>query len=261
MKKNLRFAFIQTIPVLFGYLFLGIAFGLMLQRAGYNFIWAGFSSIFIYAGSMQFVLISMLGSNMDILSVILLTLSINSRHIFYGISFIQKFKAMGRRFPYMVFSLTDETYSLLCSAKIPPELDEKKVFFFIACLDHSYWITGGLIGAILGQLIHFNSTGVDFAMTALFVVIFVEHWLGSKSSEKRQSKFRLTELTERFRYFRLDLKDSRSAAILGLLCGVLALLLLGPDRFILMALLLTVGILCLSRFIQIQKAKERGFIK
>jgi 4-azaleucine resistance transporter AzlC len=216
MKKTLQFAFIQTLPVFFGYIFLGIAFGLLLQKAGFNALWALFISTFVYAGSMQFVLISFLSSGISLISVALITLSVNSRHIFYGLSFIEKFKSMGKAYPYMIFSLTDETYSLLCGTTIPAHLDVKKVRFSIALLDQVYWILGSVLGALLGELILFNTTGIDFAMTALFVVIFVEQWLAAKS---------------------------HFAALLGLSCGVLSLIVFGPSNFILPALIVTVSVL------------------
>ncbi|MBF4694178.1 AzlC family ABC transporter permease [Fusibacter ferrireducens] len=220
MTKTLRFAFIKTIPVLFGYLFLGIAFGLLLQRAGYNFIWAFFISTFVFAGSMQFVLISFLGSSMSFVSIILMTLSINSRHIFYGLSFIEKFKHMGKAYPYMIFSLTDETYSLLCGTQIPEDLQEDKVFFAIASLNQSYWVIGSVLGGLLGEMIFFNTTGIDFAMTALFVVIFIEQWLASKI---------------------------HIPALIGVFCGVISLIVFGPNRFILPALISTIGLIILFR--------------
>jgi 4-azaleucine resistance transporter AzlC len=220
MRSCLKFAWIKTLPVMVGYLFLGIAFGLLLQKAGYNFLWALFTSVFVYAGSMQFVLIGILGSGMDLLSAALLTLTINSRHIFYGLSFLTTFKEMGRAYPYMVFSLTDETYSLLCSVQIPEPLDRKKVFFLIALLNQSYWVAGSLIGSLGGQLLQLNTAGIEFAMTAFFTVVFVEQWLAAKN---------------------------HVPAVAGLLSGVLALLVFGTDRFILPALILAVGVLIAAR--------------
>lgn len=215
-KKTLQYAFIQTLPVLCGYLFMGIAFGILLQRAGYNFLWALLISLTIYSGSMQFVLIGLLGGGMGLFSLLLLTLSVQSRHIFYGLSFIEKFKAMGKRGWYMVFSLTDETYSLLCGMKIPGELNEKKVFFTVAMLNQSYWVIGCTLGAILGGFIGFDTTGIDFAMTALFVVIFIEQWYGFKS---------------------------HIPALVGMACGLASLIIFGPNAFILPALIVSVCLL------------------
>lgn len=176
-KKLLSFAFLTTLPVFFGYLFLGIAFGLLLADAGYGAPWALFMSIFVYAGSAQFMLAGLLAGGTSILTVSIMTLLINSRHMFYGLSFLEKFRQMGRCYPYMVFSLTDETYSLICSLKVPPEYAEDDALFLISLLDHIYWIFGSVLGALLGQIVPFDTTGIDFAMTALFIVIFTEQWL------------------------------------------------------------------------------------
>lgn len=214
MKKNqyaneYLFAFTETIPILLGYIFLGIAFGLMLQDAGYNFIWAFFMSIFVYAGSMQFMLVTLLAGAQSLINTFVITLFINGRHLFYGLSFIEKFREMGKAFPYMAFSLTDETYSVLCSLKVPEGLNEKKISFLISLFDHIYWITGSVLGALIGQWLSFDSTGVDFSMTALFVVIVVNQWLENK------------------KHF---------STLTGFLTALLALALLGPDSFLLPAL-------------------------
>lgn len=208
-RGSIGFAFRQSVPVMLGYIFLGIAFGLLLQDAGYHFGWALLSSVVIYAGSMQFVLVSLLTGGASLFYAAVMTLFINGRHIFYGLSFVEKYKKMGVACPYMVFSLTDETYSLLCSIKVPEGMEENKVFFWISFLDHCYWVIGSVMGALAGSRIGFDSTGIDFSMTALFIVIVVEQW------QEQKSHF---------------------AALLGAVCGVSWLLILGPDRFILPAL-------------------------
>lgn len=220
MKKTLKTALIYTFPVLIGYIFLGMAFGLLLQKAGYNYIWAFFISLFVYAGSMQFVLVDFFGSGLSLAVMAAMTLIINSRHIFYGLSFIDKFKKMKKLYPYMVFSLTDETYSILCSVESPEGTDPDKLYFLIALLNQIYWIAGSVIGALAGELITFNTTGIDFAMTALFVVIFVEQWKESKS---------------------------HIPALTGLSSAILCLILFGPDNFILPSLLVTVAFLLLIK--------------
>lgn len=219
-REYIGFAFKQSIPVMLGYIFLGIAFGLLLQNAGYSFIWAFLASVVIYAGSMQFVLVSLLTAGAGLLYTAVMTLFINGRHIFYGLSFVEKYKKMGITYPYMVFSLTDETYSVLCGTKIPEGMDESKVFFWVSILNHSYWVMGSLIGALAGSYITFDSTGIDFSMTALFVVIVVEQW------QEQRSHF---------------------PALLGMASGVVWLLLLGPDRFILPALCTCMAVLLLAR--------------
>lgn len=213
MKKHdlseVRFAFTQSVPVMLGYIFLGIAFGLMLQDAGYGVWWAFFSSVFIYAGSMQFVLVTLLTGGASLVYTAVMTLFINGRHLFYGLSFLEKFRGMGKFYPYMIFSLTDETYSVLCGLKVPEGMSEKKVSFLIALFDHCYWITGSLLGALIGELITFDTTGIDFSMTALFVVIVLNQWLDSKEHRP---------------------------AILGGILGIMCLLLFGPDKFLLPSL-------------------------
>ena len=216
-----RFSLRQTVPVLCGYLFLGIAFGLLLQQAGYAWPWALLISGIVYAGSMQFVLVGMLGGGFaSLLSVALTTLSVNSRHLFYGLSFLDTFRQMGKARTYMIFSLTDETYSLLCGVAIPPQLDARRVRLWMSALDHSYWVAGSVAGAALGSVIPFDLTGIDFAMTALFVVIFVDQWRTAQS---------------------------HLPAGIGLAFGLIWLVVLGPDRFLLPALVCTVLALMVCR--------------
>ena len=215
MRQTVRFAIYKTIPVLLGYLFLGLAFGLLLQEAGYSFWWALLSSGIVYAGSIQFVLVEFLSGGTGLLTVAVMTLLINSRHAFYGLSFVEKFRKM-KTYPYMIFSLTDETYSLLCSLKVPEGIDEKKAMFLIALFDQLYWVAGSVLGAALGQVLPFDMTGIDFAMTALFVTIFVDQWREAKS---------------------------HLPAIVGLCSAAVCLLTFGGSNFILPSLIITVGIL------------------
>ena len=215
-SRELQYAFVQSVPVMLGYLFLGLAFGLVLQDAGYDFIWAFFCSLFIYAGSMQFVLVTLLTEGVNIVYAAIMTLFINGRHIFYGLSFIEKFKKMGRAYPYMVFALTDETYSVLCGLKVPENVDENRISFYISLFDHIYWITGSVLGALIGQMIKIDTTGIDFSMTALFVVIVINQWVDNK--EHRPALF---------------------GAVIGFVC----LLILGPDKFLLPALAIAALIL------------------
>ena len=219
MRQTVRFAFYKTIPVLLGYLFLGLAFGLLLQEAGYSFWWALLSSGIVYAGSIQFVLVEFLSGGTGFLTVAVMTLLINSRHAFYGLSFVEKFRKM-KTYPYMIFSLTDETYSLLCSLKVPEGIDEKKAMFLIALFDQLYWVAGSVLGAALGQVLPFDMKGIDFAMTALFVTIFVDQWREAKS---------------------------HLPAIVGLCSAAVCLLIFGGSNFILPSLIITVGILMALR--------------
>lgn len=175
-RKALSAAFPVTVPVLMGYLAIGMAFGFMLQAIGYNFIWAFFMSLTIYAGSGQYLGVSLLASAAALGTVALMTLLINFRHLVYGLSMLEKFRGMGWRKFYMIFSLTDETYALLSSAQAPVGVDPKNFYFAIALLDQSYWIIGSVIGAVAGEILPISTEGIDFAMTALFVVIAVDQW-------------------------------------------------------------------------------------
>lgn len=176
MKQAFKAAFPVTIPVLLGYLSIGIAFGLLFENAGYNFIWAFFTSLTVYAGAMQFIAVSFFYGGIGLIQIAVMTLVVNFRHIFYGLSFLDRFNGMGKKKWYMAFALTDETYSLLCSKKVPAGVDEKKFLLCVALLDQSYWVMGSVIGSLAGAMITFDTTGMDFAMTALFIVIFIDQW-------------------------------------------------------------------------------------
>lgn len=180
-KKQLFFyAFKKSIPVFFGFLFLGVAFGIVLQSFGLAWPWALLTSGIIYAGSMQFALIPLIGGAADLPTVALMTLMVNSRHLFYGLSFVDMYREMGKKYPYMIFSLTDETYSVLCSCKGDMELvqNNHEAAFYISALHQFYWVLGSVIGAVAGELLTFDTSGIDFSMTALFVVILVEQLKG-----------------------------------------------------------------------------------
>jgi len=184
MKKHikaLRFAFPYTIPVLSGYMVLGAAFGVLMSRQGIPLFWIAFSSIFVYAGSMQFVSVALLSAGFDYPGVFLMTLIINARHLFYGISFLQKYKNKGKLKPYLVLSLTDETFSLLCNIDPPAEVLPKWFYFYISLLNHIYWVLGSLIGGILGSLLKLETNGLEFVLTALFIVIFIDQWKSAKN--------------------------------------------------------------------------------
>ncbi|WP_050637701.1 AzlC family ABC transporter permease [Candidatus Stoquefichus sp. SB1] len=178
-KRVVKEAFLSSIPVMMGYIVLGIAFGMLLESKGYGVIYALLMSVFIYAGSMQFVAINLLTSGASLISAAIMTLLINARHMVYGLSMIKKFEGMGKLKPYMIFSLTDETYSLLVGSQVPDGCDQKYYLFLISFFDQCYWVIGSLIGSLLSSFLTINTTGLDFAMTALFVVIVVEQFLTS----------------------------------------------------------------------------------
>lgn len=223
MRKTLaavRAAFPHTLPVLTGYLFLGVAFGVLLASEGYGPWWALLMSGCIYAGSMQFVAVSLLAGGFQPLQAALLTLMVNARHLFYGIAMLDRFKGMGRKKPYLVFALTDETFSLLVSAEPPPGVAESRFFLAISALDHLYWIAGSVLGALLGAAVKVDVTGISFVMTALFVVIFLEQW---------------------------QTRRGRVPALMGVAVALGCLLLFGADAFLLPTMALLVALLALAR--------------
>ena len=185
-RKTLAAAFPHTFPVLMGYLSIGVVFGWMMSAAGFVPLWSVAMSITIYAGSGQYLGVDLLANATPLADAAFLTLIINFRHLVYGLSMLEKFQGMGWRKLYMIFSLTDETYALLAGVEAPEGVDGKDFYFTIAVLDHLYWIAGSLIGAVAGALITINTEGIDFAMTALFLVIAVEQW---QSSEKHSPVF------------------------------------------------------------------------
>lgn len=228
--KTISFALKKSLPVLFGYLFLGSAFGISLYEIGYNWIWAIGISLIVYAGSGQFLLVSMLASQTSLFNVAIMTFFLNSRHIFYGLSFIEKFRSYGWRYPSLIFSLTDETYGVNTSFNSTPEdVDEGDARFLIGIFDHCYWILGSVIGNIAGQLIKIDFTGIDFSMTALFVVILIDQMLASKS---------------------------KLPGFIGIICGIVCLIVLGPNNFLLPALIITVALLMALKPYITSKSKE-----
>lgn len=170
-----------TMPVMCGYLFMGIAFGILLQQAGYNFIWALFMSVIIYAGTMQYMAIPFLVAQTDLVTVAITTLLVHFRYFVYGLSFLDRFKRFGARKYYMMFALTDETYALLCASEPPEGTTSEQYMFLVSLFDHAYWVVGCTLGALVGRFLTFDTTGIDFAMTALFIVICVDQWRTAKT--------------------------------------------------------------------------------
>ena len=198
-----------TLPVLCGYVFLGIAFGATLAQAGFGPAWALLISTCVYAGSLQFVMVPFLASGVSLVTVALTALMVNARHLFYGLSLIERFSKMGAMRPYMIFSLSDETYSVYCGMS---GQESDGVMLRVGLYDQLYWIAGSLIGSVLARKLPFDLTGIDFSMTALFVVICVERAID---------------------------KSNRLPMALGAVCALLSLLLLGPERFLAPALAAT----------------------
>lgn len=220
VRDTLWAAFPYTIPVMTGYLFMGMAFGILLETRGYGPAWAGLMSVLIYAGSMQFVAVGVLADTFAPLAAFLLTLMVNARHVFYGFSLLDKYRGLGRIKPYLVFALTDETFSLLCSIPPPAGLNRGAFYLAVSALNQSYWITGCVTGAFLGSSFSFDVQGLDFAMTALFVAIFVEQWRAP---------------------------TNRRPGLAGLAATALCLAVFGPHHFILPAMALLIAGLTLSR--------------
>ena len=182
MKKNaIRAAFLDTVPVLTGYVFLGFGFGILMHQNGYGVLWAGAMSLLIYAGSMQYVAVSLLTSGTGLLTAAMTAFVVNARHLFYGISMVDAYKGAGRKKPYMIFALTDETYSLVSKKQIPEGMNRHLYCFLVSLFDQCYWVAGTVLGSLAGSLIPINYEGIDFVLTALFVTIFVEQWLSTKN--------------------------------------------------------------------------------
>ena len=176
----LKAAFPHTIPVFTGYLVLGISYGVLMTASGFPFWIPIVTSLAIFAGSMEFVLVNLLLSAFNLLQVFMMTILINARHLFYGLSMLDQYKGMGLKKLYLIFGLTDETFSINCSMEPPVGVDRGLFYLFVTLLDHSYWFLGATLGGLFGSILHFNTEGLDFVMTAMFVVIFLEAWLKEK---------------------------------------------------------------------------------
>ena len=212
MKSNvLKTALIRTIPVMTGYLVLGFGFGILLEKSGYGILWALAMSAFIYAGSMQYVAIGLLTSGASLLTTALTTLMVNARHLFYGVSMIEKYRGTGKKKPYLIFALTDETYSLVCGETGFEGEEQKKYYLCVSLFNQLYWIAGSVAGAWFGSVVTFNTSGIDFAMTALFVTVFVEQWLSTKN---------------------------HLPALIGLGASIVCLVIFGSDKFLIPAMFL-----------------------
>ena len=224
--KPLHFAIKKMIPLLFSYIFVGLASGLLLNKAGYSAIWAFLSGVFIYAGSIQIVMTSMMTSGTPFFTIALMTFFINARHIFYGIGFIEEFRNIGKqkhsfwKYPYMALTVTDETYSVLCSLECPEGIDKQKVEFYILFLCHMLWILSCTTGALIGNATSLDMTGIDFSATAFFIVVVVNQWRQSQSH---------------FPFFT------------GLISAVIFYLFLGANNFILPALSVSMIVLIIMK--------------
>ena len=180
ITKALKCAFPKTIPIFAGFWFLGLSYGILMNVQGFSFVYPMLMSLTIFGGSLEFVAVSLLLGAFAPLQTLLLTLMIQARHLFYGISMLEKYKGTGWKKPYLIFGLCDESFSINYSSEIPEDVDKGWFMFFVTLLNHMYWFTGATIGGIVGSLFTFNTEGLSFVMTAMFVVIFLDQWLKEK---------------------------------------------------------------------------------
>ena len=219
-NKTVKKAFMKSVPVMAGYIVLGTGFGILLRSAGYGVVWAAAMSALIYAGSMQFVGVDLLTGGASMLTAILTTVMVNARHLFYSISMIDSYKDAGKYRPYMIFALTDETYSLLCDGRVPDGVDAHLYRFLVSLFNHGYWVAGSVLGNLLGAVLPFSTAGIEFSMTALFIASFTEQWLTARD---------------------------HVPALVGFLCTLLCLVVFGRENFLIPAMLLITGLLTLLR--------------
>lgn len=203
-RRALSAAFPYTIPIFAGFWFLGLAYGIYMNVSGFSAWYPMFMSMLIFGGSLEFVAVTMLLSSFAPLQTLIMTLMIQARHLFYGLSMLDKFKGTGWKKPYLIFGMCDETFSINYTAKIPEDVDKGWFMFFVTLLNQIYWVSGATLGGILGSLLSFDTEGLDFVMTAMFVVIFLEQWLKEKK---------------------------HYTALIGVLCSAGCLLLFGAESF------------------------------
>lgn len=216
-RKAFKAALPYTLPICIGFIVLGMSYGFLMRSKGFPLIYPMLMSLFIFAGSMEFVTVNLLLSDFNPLHVFFLTLMANARHIFYGISMLDKYKNCGWKKPYLIFAMCDETFTVNCAVTPPEDVDKGWFMFFVTLLNQIYWVSGATLGALLGYIIHFDASGIEFVMTALFVVMFINQWEETKE---------------------------HTPALMGLGCSLLCLVIFGSSNFIIPAMILIV--LCLS---------------
>jgi len=219
-RQTVKQAFYKSIPVMAGYLVLGIGFGILLQNAGYGVLWSAAMGLFMFAGSMQYVGVGLLAAGASVLTTALTTFMVNARHLFYSISMIETYKDAGKYKPYLIFALTDETYSLLCDGETPEGADPALYRFLVSLFNHSYWVSGCVLGSLLGTVLSFSTAGIEYSMTALFLAAFTEQWLTA---------------------------HDHIPALTGLFCTLGCLLVFGRANFLIPAMLLITLVLTLLR--------------
>ena len=221
----LKAAFPYTIPIFAGFTFLGMAYGIYMNVSGFSFWYPMLMSMTIFAGSMEFVAVNLLGA-FNPVQALAMTLMLNARHLFYGIAMLDKYRGTGLKKIYLIFGMCDESFSINCTAQVPEGVDKGLFMFFVTLLNQLYWVCGATMGGIFGSLIHFNTEGLDFVMTAMFVVIFLEQWLK---------------------------EESHVSSLLGLGLSALCLIAFGPDQFMIPAMAAILGVLLL-----LKKVLEKG---
>ena len=219
-SKTVKLAFLKSLPVMAGYIVLGIGFGILLRKAGYGVLWAFAMSTLIYGGSMQYVGVDLIAGGASIITTAITTFMVNARHLFYSISMLRVYKNSGKYKPYLIYSITDETYSLLCDGNTPEGAEPELYRFLVSLFDHTYWIIGGVLGNLLGAVLPFSSAGLEFSMTALFIAAFVEQWLAS---------------------------GDHIPAITGALSTLACLLIFGSENFLIPSMLLITLVLTILR--------------
>jgi len=220
IKNALKLAFPKTLPILAGFLFLGMSYGFYMRVSGFSFVYPLTMSLVIFGGSLEFVAVSMLMSVFAPLQTFIVALAIQARHLFYGIAMLDKYKGTGKKKLYLIFGMCDESFSINCSAEIPEDADKGWFYFFVTLLNQSYWVTGATLGALAGGFISFDTTGIEFVMTAMFTVIFLEHWLKDKK---------------------------RLPALIGAFSSVACLILFGKDSFLIPSMACIICFLSLFR--------------
>ena len=219
-KKLLKTVFIRTIPIMTGYVVLGIGFGVLLQKAGYSWIWALLMGLTMYSGTMQYVGVDLLSSGASVITTAIMALVVNARYIFYGLPMIDRYKNSGWKKPWLIFGLTDENFALLCSTEPPEGSSDHLYCLLVTIFDHCYWMIGCVLGVLLGAAMKFNTAGIEFVMTALFITVFVDQW--------RETKNHIPALS-------------------GIAVTLICLLIFGKDNFLIPAMLLIVVVLALGR--------------
>lgn len=219
-KKTITYAFRASLPVMAGYIVLGTGFGILVQSHGFAWYWAALMSLAIYAGSMQYVAVDLLGAGANMVTFALMTLAVNARHLFYGITMLKKYKDTGKKKPYLIFALTDETFSLVCSADLPGDVDENGYYLLVSAFNQMYWVLGSVLGAFLGAALAFDTTGVEFSMTALFVVTVIGQWEKSRD---------------------------HMPALTGFAVSVVCLLVFGPSDFLIPAMIFITMLLLMEK--------------